>query len=1088
MKENETYMDSIEGHLKQLESAWQEFAINTLESDTVKGFIDAGKAALDFIEKIGGFPTILSTIVTLFAMSKVPKGVENLSKLQKSFSSLSTWLERTKQVSDRAGKSILTVGIHSLSTAQKMAVLSSAIMVGIGVFSTLYTASVAYKNHLEQLREENISAANEASEAIKKRQDEKKAIEDTVSKLQEEKKAKEDLNGTNKATISVIDNEIKKRQENIDKMQEEIDKNKTLLKSKLSSLEDTSKRRLTENRYFGSGFFDAIATNFTIPSKLSSEENQKLTQSMLGNVATYRKELEALLVIYQKKKDAEEEGSSASKKYQKTIDTLNKEMEKTESVYKDNKKVAQTYYDALYKGGLSATDLTKEQKQMIKDYLNLNDAMIEQASKGVDTQQLQIQTGIDYSKMTNDNQAALQSLNQTISDNLKLNDEQKSALESWSNAQLAGQKTTEDYNNTITGLTNNIDAFVKALKEQTDNGKISDQTLAELLATNQDYADYITYENGEVQLNADAFQLLTQAKYEEIKATLEAQKTDLQSKLDNERVAVDNLSGSYERLSYSKTLANNFVTSLGGNTFPKKNFNEKLAESGVKGYVSDTEAQLNSVNDSLSRLDDMWKKVGERIKTSSKRPSGSGGRTPSSKSKSKSKSTKEEYKATIDVLYNYTNALNEAKDQVDQLQDSLDSTENYEEQERYINELIVALNNQIDKTKDLKNAQSNQINDYINQLRAQGFAIDYNAEKNQLYIQNMQHLADFSGDTAKSLEKMISKIQELNENNRTLDGSVRDLTKSTKDYYKQLADLPEEKLNKFNELMKEFQQSQLNQVQNQIDDLENALKNDTRIKALEKQIEALENQNDQLDRQKELEEKILAVEEAKEKLANSELQRNVRLYTKDKGWIWTADLDTIKDAQDELKDAQNDLQDKIKQDEIDRLKEEKEQIEQSYQNRIDALNDFLDNQNYLIDKSNREAIETFDELRSKLAEFGLDNAQYLGQATDWLNKYNEALARLNTNLGSMGVSNSGNGVLYNSALKDRINNALSSIIPSISYPYMKGTQYDKLASVTENPTVYISNISLPNVKDSSDFIEALKDLPRLASTQSSKRK
>lgn len=44
------------------------------------------------------------------------------------------------------------------------------------------------------------------------------------------------------------------------------------------------------------------------------------------------------------------------------------------------------------------------------------------------------------------------------------------------------------------------------------------------------------------------------------------------------------------------------------------------------------------------------------------------------------------------------------------------------------------------------------MNNYINQLRAQGFAIDYNASKNELFINNMQHLADFSGDTAKILK------------------------------------------------------------------------------------------------------------------------------------------------------------------------------------------------------------------------------------------------------------------------------------------------------------------------------------------------
>ena len=104
---------------------------------------------------------------------------------------------------------------------------------------------------------------------------------------------------------------------------------------------------------------------------------------------------------------------------------------------------------------------------------------------------------------------------------------------------------------------------------------------------------------------------------------------------------------------------------------------------------------------------------------------------------------------------------------------------------------------------------------------------------------------------------------------------------------------------------------------------------------------------------------------------------------------WEADFDAIKDAQDELKDAQDDLNDKIKQDEIDRLKEEKSQIEESYQNRIDALQNFLDEQNYQIDKANREGIQSFQDLQKELAKFGLDSAEYLGKATDGLNNYNK---------------------------------------------------------------------------------------------------
>lgn len=1068
IKENETYMDSIEGHLKQLESAWQEFATNTLEADTVKGFIDAGKAALEFIDKIGGLPTIIMNLTTLLAMSKVPKGIENIKNLGASSMKLSGDLGAVISLSKETGQSILSVGLQTASAATKMALFSASIMGVIAVVGLLATAYVAYKKHVEEVREENINAANEASETIKKREEEKEAIEKVVAELQKEKEAKEDLNGTNSATLKVIDKEIKKRQENIDKMQEEIDKNKTLLKSKLSSLGDTSSR-----------FTSVVGMGYKTTPYLSIEDANIIASSR--NVADLRKNIEDLLVSYQKKKENEEEGSLASQKYQKAIDKLNETLNNSEEVYNSNKQVAQTYYDALYKGGLSVEDLTKDQVQMIKDYLNLNDDMIEQASKGIDTQAIQTKTGIDYSKVVDNESAALAILNATTAKNYNLTEEQTASLEKWSDAQLTGIETAEEYDKVLNDISQSSNLFSNALKEQSENGSISEETLSELLATNEDYSDYISYENGQIKLNEDAFKLLTKAKLSEIEATLESQKTTLEAKLNRETETADRATTAYKKLASAKMLA-----SMSEGSSQKYSIEGGITPKDIQSKVSGTNTQqaLEALNQRQKNLQDIISQI-DKIST---KTTGATTRAPKSTSPSAS-SAQSKYKATVDLLYSYTNALEIAKAQVDQLKESLDDTESFDEQEQYIRELINALNNQINKTNNLKNAQSDQINNYIDELRNAGFAIDYNVEKNELYINNMEHLADFSGDTAKSLEKMISKIQELNTNNRNLDSSVRSLTKNVKDYYSELENFPEQKLKKFNELMEDFQNSQLQQVQNQITDLEKQLEDDPRIKALDKQIEALENQNEELDKQKELEEKILAVEEAKEKLANIKRQKNIQVYTKDKGWIWTADLDEIKDTQKELEDAQNNLQDKIKQDEIDRLKEEKEQIENSYQDKIDALQKFLDDQNYLIDKASREEIETFEELRNKLAEFGLDNAQYLGMATNWLNKYNQALAKLNNSISSVNMNNSGNGVLYNSAIKDRIENALSSLISSESLQRISDNiKYDKVDTNTNNSNIYIDRIELPNVSNAEDFVEALKDLPRLAASQSSKRK
>ncbi len=269
------------------------------------------------------------------------------------------------------------------------------------------------------------------------------------------------------------------------------------------------------------------------------------------------------------------------------------------------------------------------------------------------------------------------------------------------------------------------------------------------------------------------------------------------------------------------------------------------------------------------------------------------------------------------------------------------------------------------------------------------------------------------------------------------------------------------------------------------------MKNDPRIKQLEAQIDALENQNDELDKQKELEEKILAVEEAKEKLANARKQKNVQIYTEESGWIWTEDIDAIKDAQDELKDAQDDLNDKIKQDEKDRLEAEKDALEKSYQDRIDALQNFLDEQNYQIDKANREGIQSFQDLQNEMAKFGLDSAEYLGKASEWLNNYNKSLADLNNTVNNVLSSSTAatDGMIYSSAVQDRITQALSSLLPNTTSTglSLNSISYDKIGASGDNQSIYINNIELPNVENANEFVEALKDLPRMASTQATMR-
>ena len=62
LKENEKYMDSIAGHQERLKNSFQELWKSSINTDTVKFFIDLGTTILGAAKKINIFKTALGGI------------------------------------------------------------------------------------------------------------------------------------------------------------------------------------------------------------------------------------------------------------------------------------------------------------------------------------------------------------------------------------------------------------------------------------------------------------------------------------------------------------------------------------------------------------------------------------------------------------------------------------------------------------------------------------------------------------------------------------------------------------------------------------------------------------------------------------------------------------------------------------------------------------------------------------------------------------------------------------------------------------------------------------------------------------------
>ena len=1080
--ENTKRMNSLQGKTQQLQSAWQDFARNTIDSGMVKSILTLGTEILKFANTdMGRFILVIGTATTAIGLLKKALTAEHLLKFASGFNVLTQAVAAGTaafNVQSAAGgvfSASMYAGAASVEVFTKALLASplfGAAVGGLAIYGIIKAMNtlVPQMKDLEDATEKSTQAYEDAQAKTKQVKSELEGVNSQIDQLQ--KKGK--LNITDEKDLENLKNEKKE-------LQAELEIYQKLEKAKKDAAAVDIKKELEYISNNPIDFFNVNETEKSIEDakKILKDAGNSIASSLGNDRENIRRETQDMITAY--KELAEEISKQKEKMAKESVvsEDDQKKLEEMENVY------------AQIGGHLS------ENAEKFKDWSDTLEGGGEQAEE---------------------TKGAVDNLRQSIYDAIGTTDDSTEAIENATNAQTEYQKQLEDAQGTLDTTSESLDnlqnvykTLTTAVDEYNSNGYLSIDTLQSLLSMSDQYLSALSMENGQLVLNTTALDQMTDsmiaAKVQEMQAAAVADIYALAQGNVNQmstlaQTAVNNLGNDASAMGKQFASAvpdiNKFTEAIlkakaaAGSDTTVENFDQK-ANAIISSYQN-LYKNVTSLGSGTTRSGGLSKSGGHRYtgkSTGGKKSGGSKSGGSKSRGSKSTKSTKEEYKATIDTLYKYKNALDNAKESVDKLQDALKNTDNLNEQEKYMRQLIDALNDEINKTNELKAAQTRQINDYINQLRAQGFAIDYNSSKNELYINNMQHLADFSGDTAKHLEKLINKTQDLNSDNRKLDGSVRDLKADIKDYYDQIADIPEKKLKKFNELMKDFQQNRLDQIQNQIDDIQHEMDNDPRLKQLENQIEALENQNDELDKQKELEEKLLAVEETKEKLANANRQKTLQVYREGQGFVWETDPDTIKDAADELKQAQDDLNDKIKQDQIEQLNAEKEALEKSYQDRIDALQNFLDEQNYQIDKANREGIKSFQDLQKEMAKYGLDSAEYLGKATDWLNNYNKSLADLNNTVNGILSSSSQatDGLIYSSAVQDRINQALSSIIPVTTQTGLKLNQidYDKIKGNTDNQSIYINNIELPNVKDIDDFVKALKDLPRMATSQSTMR-
>lgn len=235
LKENEKYLDSINGKIAEFKATFEELSMTLIDSDFVKQVIELGTGLLDVlnvlakvIDKVGGLNTVLYVTVGILATIKADAIKTFLVTtlpwaIAKVTSAISTFVAGFKQLPTvikamNSQTALAVPGTSKLSVALKtLGISASTAQIAVGALMAVLTAAIiiyqAHKRAQEELRQEAITAANAAAE-------ESNELAELTNKYIDLTSAMQDGNDVSEDLLSVKDQLIKKLDLESDKVKE----------------------------------------------------------------------------------------------------------------------------------------------------------------------------------------------------------------------------------------------------------------------------------------------------------------------------------------------------------------------------------------------------------------------------------------------------------------------------------------------------------------------------------------------------------------------------------------------------------------------------------------------------------------------------------------------------------------------------------------------------------------------------------------------------------------------------------------------------------------------------------------------------
>lgn len=340
-------------------------------------------------------------------------------------------------------------------------------------------------------------------------------------------------------------------------------------------------------------------------------------------------------------------------------------------------------------------------------------------------------------------------------------------------------------------------------------------------------------------------------------------------------------------------------------------------------------------------------------------------------------SSKDPHVAEVDKYKTLTDAVDEYDRKLEKLERIYDNTDSIEERIGLKQAEIKLYQEQKDAIDALNKARDKEISANVDKLRSVGFKIDYDPNTENLIIHNREHINSLSQDIIKTYEDLLKTTDELNDANKDSADQWDELTSSIIKAGKEIKDLEKEKyedyiegaehvlrlmenrkdafgkessvytnmmnttlqrwkklvttdyegnieeIRELEEAWMDFYDSRIERekeiLEMQLDDNDKVL--DGVIKVIDDEIKAIDNQIDSLSKANDERKKALELQKAQAELDKARNQKTRMVLRKGVGWVYEADEDAIRKAEEDLADKQHESK-------VDALEEEKEALEE----------------------------------------------------------------------------------------------------------------------------------------------------------------